>query len=93
MGFLVIKIRLAEMEKAYKIALAKRWAWKSSAQNMCKNAQNHAKMDKSAKHKKKKSKTLLKPLEETKNYYSCEKLAQAARLQRPPFSISEDKSW
>ena len=38
------------MEKAYKIALAKRWAWKNSTQNMCKNVQNHAKISKNAKN-------------------------------------------
>ena len=39
----------SEMEKAYKIALAKIWVWKISTQNMCKNAQNCEKMRKKGK--------------------------------------------
>ena len=36
----------AEMEKAYKIAQAKLWAWKVCTQIMCKKSKNHAKLAK-----------------------------------------------
>ena len=50
-----------------------------------------AKLAKMAKISQKRPKTLTKTRETTKNYHSCEKLAHAAQMLRPFFSISDGR--